>query len=81
MSAIEDLREIARRYGDAEGLEPVTVSWRVFGDSKKLSALDAGADIQIRRLERAFQWFSNNWPAAVAWPDGVARPSHSEGAA
>ena len=75
MTGIEQLLKVAAEYGRAEGIEPSTVSWRVFGDTKKLGAIIAGADIQTRRLERALQWFAGNWPPTAAWPDDVARPS------
>jgi len=74
MSAIDQLVDLARRYSDATGLEPKTVSWRAFGDTKKLAALETGADIQVGRYERTLQWFSDNWPAEVEWPADIARP-------
>lgn len=77
MSGIDQLLSVARAYGAATGLEPSTVSWRVFGDGKKLGAIEAGADIQVRRYERAIQWFSDNWPEGTAWPEGVDRPERA----
>jgi hypothetical protein len=75
MSGIDQLLTLARAYGAAMGLEPSTVSWRVFGDTKKLAAIESGADIQVRRYERAVQWFSDNWPDGADWPAGVERPT------
>jgi hypothetical protein len=75
LTAKESLLLLARDYAAAEGVELVTVSWRVFRDSKKLRALaDPRYDIQTRRYEKALEWFSANWPSAVPWPDGVIRP-------
>jgi hypothetical protein len=74
MTSINHLLRVARAYGAAEGIAPSTVSWRVFGDTKKLGALETGSDIQIGRWERAMQWFSDNWPAGTEWPAGIARP-------
>lgn len=74
MNAIERLLLLARAYGGAENLEPSTVSWRVFGDTKKLAALESGRDIQVKRLEAAIQWFSDHWPENADWPDSVPRP-------
>lgn len=74
MSAIEQLLSLCREYGRAAGVDTTTVSWRVFGDSKKLGAIMEGADIQTRRLERAVRWFSDNWPETARWPATVARP-------
>lgn len=75
MSAIDQLLSLCREYGRATGVDTTTVSWRVFGDSKKLGAIIDGADIQTRRLERAVGWFSANWPESAQWPATVARPS------
>lgn len=74
MDSIASLILAADRYGAAEKLERTTVSWRLFGDSKKLDALINGSDIQVRRFEAAIAWLAVNWPAHVAWPDGVVRP-------
>lgn len=65
---------VAHAYGAATGLELSQVSWRALGDTKKLGALEQGADIQVGRYERVMQWFSDHWPADAEWPDGVARP-------
>jgi hypothetical protein len=74
MNAIEQLLAVASAYEQATGLEPTTVSWRVFGDSKKLAAIRAGADIQVRRHEKAMHWFAENWPEGAEWPEGILRP-------
>lgn len=75
MTGIEKLLCIARAFAELNGIELSTVSWRVFGDTKKLAAMENGADIQTRRYERAIQWFSDNWPEGSDWPDGITRPS------
>lgn len=77
MSAINQLLDLARAYGDAENIELSTVSSRVFDDSKKLGALQTGRDIQVKRLESALRWFSDHWPENVAWPEGIPRPAAS----
>lgn len=74
MSGIDQLILLARAYGTAEKIETSTVSWRVFGDTKKLDALLDGGDINVRRFERALRWFSDNWPEAAEWPEAVSRP-------
>jgi hypothetical protein len=77
MSAISQLLLLARIYRESTGLKSVTLSWRLFGDSKKLAAIENGADIQVTRYERALQWFSDNWPDQ-AWPaDAGPRPPRS----
>lgn len=74
MLRIGDLIRIADTYRAFLGLEEKTVSFRVFGDSKKLTALRDGADLVTGRFNGAFQWFSANWPEGLAWPEGVERP-------
>lgn len=75
MSALHHLLTVAAEYARAEGVELKTVSWRVFGDGKKLEAIrDRGADLQVRRFEGAMTWFSTHWPETAVWPEGVARP-------
>lgn len=74
MNATDSLLALADAYGAAHKIESSTVSWRVFGDTKKLGAIREGADIQMRRFEKAVRWFSANWPAGVDWPAGIPRP-------
>jgi hypothetical protein len=77
MSSIDHLLRVADLYGSALSLERSTVSWRIFGDTKKLPAIHAGADIQVKRLERAMQFLSDNWPEGAEWPAEIARPQQS----
>lgn len=78
MDAIQRLLTVARAYMAHENLAPVTLSWRVFGDTKKLAALESGADIQTGRHAKAMQWFSDNWPAELPWPEGITRPEPAQ---
>jgi hypothetical protein len=78
MDGIARLIRVAAEYGSALSLERSTVSWRLFGDSKKLDGLVGGADIQVRRYETAMVWLSDNWPVDAVWPEGVARPGVDE---
>lgn len=78
MDFIASLILAAEVFREATGLERTTVSWRLFGDSKKLDALIAGSDIQVRRYEKALAWLSGNWPEDVNWPECVVRP-HVDG--
>lgn len=74
VDAISNIIALADEYGRVEGIESSTVSWRVFGDTKKLAALKDGADLQTRRYAKALEWFSANWPAGAIWPPSVVRP-------
>lgn len=74
MTLIQQLLTLSGAYAECEGVKPSTVSWRVFGDAKKLDAINDGADLQTRRFEAALQWFSDNWPSGLEWPPEVERP-------
>lgn len=80
MTGIDQLLGLAREYARAEGIELSTVSWRVFGDTKKLGAMETGSDIQVRRHEKAMAWFSENWPGSAEWPADVPRPENATAA-
>lgn len=77
MSAIARFIAVTTVFREISGLETTTLSWRLFGDSKKLGALEAGADIQVTRYEKALQWLSDNWPSEhdASWPVDVVRPA------
>jgi len=53
MTQIEALLAVVDAYNSACGVGDTTASWRLFGDSKKVAALRAGRDIQVKRLEAA----------------------------
>ncbi|MDB5603540.1 MAG: hypothetical protein JWP25_440 [Bradyrhizobium sp.] len=76
MSSIDALLSVAHAYAAAEQIDLSTVSWRALGDTKKLTMIqDDNRDIQVRRLEKAMQWFSDHWPEGAVWPAGVDRPA------
>lgn len=77
MNAIESILTLADAFTKAENIELSTVSWRVFGDTKKLPAMRAGADIQVTRATKALQWFSDHWPNGAEWPSEISRPERS----
>lgn len=74
MIEIAHLLAVADAYMIATSVKEVTLSHRLFGDSKKLTALRTGADITLTRFNAALAWFSENWPDETAWPASVARP-------
>lgn len=62
---INDLIARADEYKMAAGIvDDSTVSYRVFGDTKKLAAMRRGADITTRRFNAAMRWFDQNWPSS-----------------
>jgi len=67
--------EFIRAAPMAAPIKEVTLSYRVFGDSKKLKMLRQGSDITVRSFNAALVWFSVNWPDGAEWPADVARPT------
>lgn len=78
MTEIAHLLGLADAFIAATSIKEVTLSHRVFGDSKKLTAIRNGADITVGRFNAAIEWFAANWPEGAVWPDGVARPEASK---
>lgn len=74
MNQIAHLLALADTFRSVEQIEDKTLSSRVFGDSKKLTALRDGADITTGRLFAALVWFSEHWPEGAVWPAEVLRP-------
>lgn len=70
----DDLLRIARTYGEATNRSLARVSTLATNDGKFFRKIEAGSGCTVDRLNRILRWFSDNWPATVAWPEGVARP-------
>lgn len=82
MLNIHYLLQLADAYKIAAQIEnDSTVSHRVFGDTKKLSALRGGADITVGRFNAAVVWFRENWPEGKERPAEIAPPPNHEDAA
>lgn len=75
MIEIAHLLALVDEYRRATGVEDTTVSHRVFGDTKKISALRNGSDITTGRFNDALIWFAEHWPEGAEWPADVTRPA------
>lgn len=77
MVNIDQFLELVDLYAEKEGVARTVVSFRLFNDSKRIGMLrdDADRDVGIRKVERAVQFLSDNWPSGVAWPKAIARPA------
>lgn len=81
MLTVAHLLALANEYQRVEtSVGDTTLSFRVFGDSKKLAALRAQGDITTARFNRAVRWFSTNWPDGAVWPEGVPQPQSEDAA-
>lgn len=66
----QTLVQIADAFRDASGgLKESTLSYRIFGDSKKLTSMRTDADITLGRFNAAMHWFAENWPEGHVLPD------------
>lgn len=54
------------------GMRETTLSHRMFGDSKKLSALRGPSDITVGRFNAAMCWMAENWPEGHERPPALA---------
>ncbi len=75
MIDIRTLLKLADIYIKETGLKDQTLSYRMFGDSKKLTALRGDADITTGRFNSALVWFSKEWPSKARWPREIERPA------
>jgi hypothetical protein len=74
MTLRETLLILSDAYVVASGRTRSTLSTVAFGGGRVLERIEDGGDITTGNFERALQWFSDNWPADTAWPDGIDRP-------
>lgn len=74
MLQITHLLDLADEYQRHDPVEDKTLSFRVFGDSKKLSSLRTGSDLTTTRFNAAVLWFHEHWPEGAHWPDLIERP-------
>ena len=71
--SVHTLIEIAAAYRAAADVPlETTVSYRVFGDTKKLAQLRGSADITLSRFNAAMTWFAENWPEGHSLPKELA---------
>lgn len=72
MMSTTALTELADQFRIAAGgLPETTLSYRIFGDSKKLAALRGSADITVGRFNAAMCWMAENWPEGHEVPPAL----------
>lgn len=70
-----DLITIAETYAAHEDRALSTVARRAGVHVLLFPRLKAGAGCSVSNFNQALGWLDANWPADLAWPDGIARPS------
>jgi hypothetical protein len=71
MYSKSELCLLGQAYTAGKGLSAATLSRYVVGNTKLFPRLLAGMDCTARSAEAASIWFDMNWPAEIAWPQGV----------
>jgi hypothetical protein len=67
----DDLLRVADAFRAITGMEDAGMSWRAFGESKKLGLLRGDADITLGRFNTAMAWFAANWPEGSDLPPAL----------
>lgn len=76
MSQTHHLIELAQTQAAHEGVTHFAISMRIFGKGDFFHGLiTKDSDCRTRTAERVLKWFDTNWPADLAWPKHIARPS------
>lgn len=65
---------LAETLSAHRGLKLSTVSTYAAGDGKFFGSLKSGSGCTIRRAENVLNWFHENWPDDLAWPQDIPRP-------
>lgn len=58
-----------------------TISNKAAGNAVLFARLRRGEGCTLKTAKRVLGWFDENWPADLAWPENVPRPSKDQRAA
>jgi hypothetical protein len=72
MLTSDDLLACVDLFRAVTGVEEVTLSYRIFGDTKKLRQLRERRGITLERFNAAMLWLAVNWPAGADLPHTLA---------
>ena len=71
----EHLTILANAYATRIDRSLATVAKRVGVHNKFFSRLTEAGGCRVDMFNLAMGWFDENWPADLAWPEAVPRPS------
>lgn len=71
----EHLTQLANAYAAHINRSVMTVAKRVGVHNKFFSRLVEVGGCRVDTFNQAMGWFDENWPADLAWPADVPRPS------
>jgi hypothetical protein len=72
-----ELVTLAEAYCTAKSVSHAALGELVMGNHKFFKLLIAGRGAHSSNLERASDWFTENWPNDVPWPQGVTAPKEA----
>jgi hypothetical protein len=73
-----NLMQCADTYALAKGMKLSTLARLAAGDWRFFTSVKSGdKTFTARKYDEVMQWFSDHWPADLAWPSEVDRPSIS----
>lgn len=79
MNLIGRLQTLSDLYCQHTALSRGQVGYQVFRDQRRLDQVFSGsAGLTVANYEKAMRWFAANWPADLAWPEGIERPEVAE---
>ena len=73
MDATLTLLLVAKTFANATGRSLRSIGHAAVQNYKFFPAIEEGATCTVPKIEQAMAWFDENWPADLAWPDGVRR--------
>lgn len=69
---------LAETYAKAKDFSLTTIARNAAGDWRFFDRLnEESKTFTARKYDEVVQWFSDNWPADLGWPDSIVRPAHS----
>ncbi len=74
-----DIVALMQGFAVNTGRAVSTVSRLASGSGATFNRLQRGHDLTTRRAARVTQYFSDNWPSGLAWPDDIPRPAPAPG--
>lgn len=76
------LIKLAEALAAHQGVTHFAISMRAMGKGDFFkNMIERGYDCRTRTAAKLMQWFSDNWPADLAWPRDIPRPTKSKEAA
>ena len=81
MISREELLVLSGAFAEHIVRSEATLSNRIVGHARLFSRLRNGLGCNVETLEKAYAWFSGNWPSDLEWPRHIPRPPKSKEAA